>query len=702
MSLKKLNRHCIVAAKILADYNNNSSASSEYFTIEALEDGLQAKLSVNACEYSLDGNTWNSLSAATNTPAVNIGDKIYFRGNLTPTSSNGIGTFTISKKCNVKGNIMSLLYGDDFVGQTDLTGKNYAFYQLFKNCTYIVDASELILPATTLADFCYSNMFEGCRNLTTAIELPVTTLANGCYSSMFKGCTSLTTAPELPATTLAINCYSTMFNGCSKLTTAPALPATTLASNCYSSMFNGCTSLTTAPELPATTLASYCYSSMFEGCRSLTTAPELPATTLANSCYSTMFNGCTVLTTAPALPATTLAGYCYREMFNGTVLTTAPELPATTLANDCYSGMFKGCTVLTTAPALPATTLASNCYSSMFNGCTGLTTAPALPATTLKYSCYESMFEGCTGLTTAPELPATTLASDCYSYMFYGCSSLTTAPELPATTLSDSCYYSMFYNCSRLTTAPELPATTLVRNCYNGMFSGTSVLPDCTNIDFSNSTVVQSVGLAGLFAGTKVTDSDLRRILPINPNTQNYWLPATTLTNECYRSMFYGCSSLTTAPELPATTLSSNCYRTMFYNCSKLNYIKALFTTTPGSSYTSNWVSGVSSTGTFVKHPDMNSLPTGNNGIPEGWTVVNDGESNVNLITFTINDTEYQAEEGMTWEEWVESEYNTSDYRITADGDVVTQDYDYVIGDRDHQEYIIPNNAYLLYPYIVQ
>ena len=28
------------------------------------------------------------------------------------------------------------------------------------------------------------------------------------------------------------------------------------------------------------------------------------------------------------------------------------------------------------------------------------------------------------------------------------------------------------------------------------------------------------------------------------------------------------------------------------------------------------------------------------------------------LITFTINGTEYQAEEGITWGEWVDSEYN--------------------------------------------
>ena len=28
----------------------------------------------------------------------------------------------------------------------------------------------------------------------------------------------------------------------------------------------------------------------------------------------------------------------------------------------------------------------------------------------------------------------------------------------------------------------------------------------------------------------------------------------------CYYNLFYGCTSLTTAPELPATTLASGCY----------------------------------------------------------------------------------------------------------------------------------------------
>ena len=109
---------------------------------------------------------------------------------------------------------------------------------------------------------------------------------------MFQGCASLTQAPALPATTMANNCYSFMFQDCTSLTQAPALPATTLADSCYKYMFNNCISLTQAPALPATTLANYCYSSMFQGCTSLTQAPALPATTLANHCYSSMFKVC--------------------------------------------------------------------------------------------------------------------------------------------------------------------------------------------------------------------------------------------------------------------------------------------------------------------------------------------------------------------------------------------------------------------------
>ena len=315
-------------------------------------------------------------------------------------------------------------------------------------------------------------------------------------------------------------------------------------------------------------------------------------TSVGANCFMRLFSGCSNLYTYEhkkiILPATTLGEYCYFGIFMGcSSLTTPPELPTTTLANSCYDSMFSDCSSLTSASRLPATTLANGCYHSMFSGCTSLTTAPELPATTLVNSCYLSMFHDCTSLTTAPELPAMTLASGCYDSMFSGCSSLTKAPELPATTLADGCYYYMFSGCTSLTTAPELPATTLANrySCYSYMFYG------CTSL------------------------------------TSAPELPATTLTNYCYQSMFQGCTSLTTAPALPASTLSDYCYQEMFSGCTSLNYIKALFTTTPSSSYTVNWVSGVAPTGTFVKSAAATWNETGNNGVPTGWTAMTEREA---------------------------------------------------------------------------
>ena len=86
-------------------------------------------------------------------------------------------------------------------------------------------------------------MFYNNRMLKTAPELPATTLANACYIQMFKKCISLEKAPELPATTLAQNCYSGMFEDCNSLTEAPELKAATLQKYCYRYMFQNCTNL---------------------------------------------------------------------------------------------------------------------------------------------------------------------------------------------------------------------------------------------------------------------------------------------------------------------------------------------------------------------------------------------------------------------------------------------------------------------------
>ena len=236
------------------------------------------------------GNNWFETN---NLLTVDSGGTVMFKGELAPQNGGGIGTFSSTNNFTIQGNVMSLLYEDNFDGQTDLTGKDYAFAKLFSGCTSITSAENLALPATALATSCYYNMFYGCRSLTTAPELLATTLTSNCYYGMFENCTSLTTAPTLPATNLsgAGYCYGNMFSSCTSLTTAPQLPATTLAERCYQNMFAGCTSLTTAPSLPATTLINFCYSSMFYGCSSLSSITCLATNISATNCTNYWVDG---------------------------------------------------------------------------------------------------------------------------------------------------------------------------------------------------------------------------------------------------------------------------------------------------------------------------------------------------------------------------------------------------------------------------
>ena len=300
--------------------------SKEYLTFESLADNNTITWTFtgsdpiqNVIYWSKNGTSWTSAIASTSdTPVslatLNKGEKMYLKGeNVTYASSaSKYSHFNSDYEFNVSGNIMSLIYGDNFIGQITLSS-SYNFAGIFRS-SKVYDASNLILPATTLANYCYSYMFYDCTSLATAPVLPATTLAQSCYMSMFAA-TKITAAPELPATILADSCYAYMFYGCTSLVTAPVLPATTLATYCYSYMFYGCTSLVTAPVLPATTLANYCYRNMFYGCTSLVTAPVLPATILQPKCYQHMFFRCASLKTAPELPATTLVTYCYAYMF---------------------------------------------------------------------------------------------------------------------------------------------------------------------------------------------------------------------------------------------------------------------------------------------------------------------------------------------------------------------------------------------------
>ena len=289
-------------------------------TMEALTDGSIVVIKPEAgMQYSMNGGPKIKFDGTTTIDNLKAGDKVQFYGDGTNISCYWDTAITGgTAMVKVYGNIMSLLDEEHFDEATEITGKE-AFERLFfkmpdKNTT-LIDASGLLLPATTLKNACYIEMFRDCIALTAAPKLPATTLAENCYAFMFYGCTSLKEAPELPATTLAGRCYLEMFEDCYSLTKAPELPATKLESACYYGMFRSCKSLTEAPKLSATTLEPSCYCTMFSGCTSLKEAPELPAMKLAPSCYGGMFSYCISLTEAPELKAEKLEKSCYQFIF---------------------------------------------------------------------------------------------------------------------------------------------------------------------------------------------------------------------------------------------------------------------------------------------------------------------------------------------------------------------------------------------------
>lgn len=93
----------------------------------------------------------------------------------------------ITTLLNANGNVMTLPAPED-----NGYGFSYGVFEnFFRGDTYLQDVSELVLPSTTLAEYCYASMFYGCSNITTAPVLPATVLVNKCYDNMFNGCSSL-------------------------------------------------------------------------------------------------------------------------------------------------------------------------------------------------------------------------------------------------------------------------------------------------------------------------------------------------------------------------------------------------------------------------------------------------------------------------------------------------------------------------------
>lgn len=163
----------------------------DYVTIESLVDNNVVKwkcsYGLNAWKYiyySTDKINWNiakSTTAGVTIGTLNAGDKLYLKAYLDGyTKLSDYNYISISKKSKVYGNIQSLR---DFNSTLDKAN----FRQLFFTNINLVDAANLILPVTTLAEYCYQSMFQGCSKLKSITMLATDISASYCLSSWVSG-----------------------------------------------------------------------------------------------------------------------------------------------------------------------------------------------------------------------------------------------------------------------------------------------------------------------------------------------------------------------------------------------------------------------------------------------------------------------------------------------------------------------------------
>lgn len=177
----------------------------DYVTIESLVDNNVVKWKYSNIynynqniSYSTDKINWNtvlSTGAGVTIGTLNAGDKLYLKANLAGYIKQGAYNYiSISKKSKVYGNIQSLR-------NNELTLDKANFRQLFFSNINLVDATNLILPVTTLAEGCYQSMFQGCSKLKSITMLATDISATRCLSGWVSGVAATGTFTKAAAMT---------------------------------------------------------------------------------------------------------------------------------------------------------------------------------------------------------------------------------------------------------------------------------------------------------------------------------------------------------------------------------------------------------------------------------------------------------------------------------------------------------------------
>lgn len=569
----------------------------DYFTITNTYSGNEAidvTITINSKSpqkhfyYTTDDRKWvkskNNL-----TVSLGGGEKVRLRCIFNGGSEVGFAqkpylTFSSNSSIlNISGDIQSLSAGDDFKNQNNL--------------------------ATFAA-----SLFSGKSWTFNGIVLSSKNLSENCYQRMFAFCTNVTNVPELPAETLQDYCYSHMFNGCTKLTKTGNVSWTNTANRCCEYMFSDCTGLTDVSDTIFSNnvnLTSECYMGMFQGCTNISSVTirkgVLPDS--AAGCFARLFVNCSKLSE--------IVYYCNKlgEDTNTGINHTFKWVERVSSTGTWYNANQQNFTNMSDSeipngwfikegyvdePVDPNTI---NDYFTFTNNNKSTSVINLNVNVDLLYYSYDDIKwkryykdvnSGHFDITLSPSskvrLKAVNTLRNTTTFNIQGeldginisgnIQTLSAGDDYKNQLNKATYCYCLFKDKGRFTiNGLILGSMNLTTNCYEYMFSGSGLksipeglLPATTLADscyasmFFKCFVLSSVPKGLLHAKTLAKNCYGGMFRECRELMEFPDLPATTLAEYCYSSMFNECTSLMYGPALPATTLADSCYANMFSN----------------------------------------------------------------------------------------------------------------------------------------
>lgn len=503
-----------------------------------------------ALEYSYDKTNWTTTTVngiVSDPIVVPANTTIYFRG-----TNNEIFTVhdteTIEEEDPETGEMVPV---DTYDVQTTW---GFSFSTHGGKISVGGDITSLFDDETPLPYEACWLLFARQGDLKDASELVISGANEHSFSQMFEEA-GLVTAPQLTDQTMAPYCYEYMFTGCASLELPPELPAITLDEGCYYGMFYECTQLRAIPELPATEYASECYNEMFSGCSSL----------LVSDTQSSVYNSPFSLPSSETYQSDEVASDMFANTGNPNIDT--PRLNTTYfyVSSKYYDGYFWIKCELSGQTIHLSTSTSGTYPSKTFEYSTDLENW-----TSISFSDMVSV-----GIPTPENRPVYIRSNDELGFTYY---------QNSMDIYDNTVTYTYPHN---FVLSGNSGTPWIVGGNIQSLFNNSATLPDggcLTLFEGQNVTDVSRLILSARTVGGEaykqmfqncagLTNTPIIAATTFGFKRKGYtrdghqdWLSVYDNCND----MFNNCTSLQFLPSLPATTLAENCYKTMFAGCTSV------------------------------------------------------------------------------------------------------------------------------------